>query len=407
MRRVVITGIGTINPLGNNCCETCNSLRNGIVSTSEITAFDTSRLKVRKAAQVKDYQPDIYFQGSELTFLDKLSQFALIATDEAIVNSNLNYQMKHFQESCAIILGVSNCGETTRENEFLNFFCKNKDRTSPLSIIKSMANAPVCHISIKYGISGPSYCISSACASSNHAIINSYQLIKNGVVDYAITGGTEASITLGMLKAWESLGVLSMSSVCRPFSSNRDGIVLGEGATIFILESLESAKSREAKILAEIVGVGMSSDATSITRPSIQGPYLSMRQALASAGVNTLCVDYINAHGTGTIINDQNETAAIEMLFGGNLRRLSISSTKSMHGHLLGASGSIELLACIDSINESYIPPTVGFLGIDPMCGLDYTPNKSREKDVTYALSNSFAFGGINTSVLISKPSKE
>jgi nodulation protein E len=268
-------------------------------------------------------------------------------------------------------------------------------RVHPFTIPKLMVNAPASHISMRHGVTGPGYAIASACSSANHAIGVAFWMVRQGQVDVAITGGTEATITLGTMKGWEALRVVA-SDTCRPFSAGRKGMVLGEGAGIFVLEPFERAEARGAKIIAELAGFGMSSDAGDLVVPSADGAARAMRAALKDAGLGPEGIDYINAHGTGTPANDPTETAAIKTVFGEHARKLAVTSTKSVHGHALGAAGALELAITLCAMRDGRVPPTANFLGPDPACDLDYVPNESRALPIRAALSNSFAFGGLN-----------
>jgi nodulation protein E len=290
-------------------------------------------------------------------------------------------------------LGVG--GENTQDEQSKRLYGENSPRAHPLTIVRVMTNASASQISIAYGLRGPTFAVASACASANHAIIQAAQLIRYGMADVAVTGGTEACLTYGALRAWEAMRVLA-DDTCRPFSINRHGLVLGEGAGIFVLELLEHAQARGAVILAEVAGVGMTADATDIVMPNATGAAAAMSQALADAGLAPEDVDYINAHGTGTQANDSTETRAIRLSFGAHADRLAVSSTKSMHGHALGASGALELVAVVGALRDGAVPPTANLDEVDPACDLDYVPNVGRDMPVRAALSNSFAFGGLN-----------
>jgi nodulation protein E len=299
------------------------------------------------------------------------------------------------KESAAIVTGSCVGGKTTEDIGFHDVYKLGLNRVHPLTIPKTMANAGASHISMEFGITGPSFTISTACASAGHAIGQAFWMVRSGMTDLAITGGSEAPFSFGILKAWEAMRVVSPET-CRPFSKDRRGMVLGEGSAMFVLESLEAAQARGARIHAEIVGVGMSADACHITQPSADGAARAMRAALRDAGLKPEQIGYINAHGTGTVANDLTETAAIKAVFGEYAARLPVSSTKSMHGHALGAAAALECLATVLALRDGVLPPTANFSLPDPECDLDVIPNQARAVQVEYALSNSFAFGGLN-----------
>jgi nodulation protein E len=327
--------------------------------------------------------------------LDRFSQFALVAAREAVAQSGLDFRADGLGDTTAVIIGTGVGGENTNDQASRRLYAENNPRLHPLTIVRLMANAPASQVSIEFGLRGPVFAVSSACASANHAMAQAFHMVRSGMADVAVTGGTEACITYGVARAWEAMRVLA-DDTCRPFCKQRRGLVLGEGAGIFVLEEYERARKRGATILAEFAGAGMSSDAADIVFPSRDGAASAIRRALTDARMNADDVDYINAHGTGTPANDPTETAAIRQVFGAHADALAVSSTKSMHGHALGAAGAIELVAAIGALRDGVIPPTANFIDPDPDCDLDYVPNTAREKTVRAALSNSFAFGGLN-----------
>jgi len=299
------------------------------------------------------------------------------------------------RERTAIVTGNCNGGQTTEDRGFVDLYRHNRPRVNPMTIPRTMGNAAASRMSMEFGITGPSYTVATACASSTHAIGQAFWLVRHGLADLALTGGSEAPFSLGNLKAWEALRVVSPDT-CRPFSKDRRGMILGEGGAMLVLEPLEAALARGARIYAEIVGLGMSSDAHHITQPSVEGPARCMRAALADAGVAPEQVGYINAHGTGTLANDPTEVSAIRAVCGTHTGRLAVSSTKSAHGHALGAAGALEAIATVLALRHGLLPPTVSFTTPDPACDLDVVPNAARPAQVEYALSSSFAFGGLN-----------
>ena len=396
LRRVVITGMGAISPLGVGAGALWQGLREGRSGIGPLRHVDADRLRVKIAAQVPaSFDPATGIDERVLPMLDRTSEFALHAAREAIAQSGLDFRQHGLGVRTAVVVGTGVGGETTQDEQSRRLYAENAQRAHPLTIVRLMTNASASQISIAYGLRGPTYAVASACASANHAIIQAAQMIRYGMADAAVTGGTEACITYGALRAWEAMRVLS-DDTCRPFSANRRGLVLGEGAGIFVLESLEHAQARGATILAELAGSGMTADATDIVMPSADGAAAAMKQALADAGLNAADVDYVNAHGTGTLANDVTETRAIRLAFGTHADRLAVSSTKSMHGHALGASGALELVAVVGALRDGVVPPTANLDQVDPACDLDYVPNVAREMPVRAALTNSFAFGGLN-----------
>ncbi len=396
-RRVVITGLGSISALGHNTDDFWRALRNGQCGIHPFENISTERLKASMGAEVTQFSPEQHISPKELPLFDRFSQFAFVAAREAIEDSALQ---EHDLRSAAVVLGTCLGAEHTYEESYRNLFEKGKSRVHPLTAPKGMPSAAASQVSMKFGITGPVFAICSACSSAAHAIIQAHTMIRSGLVDVAIAGGSEAPLSLVLIKSFEGLRALS-NDTCRPFSEDRSGLVLGEGAGVVVLESYEHAKQRDAKIYAELAGFGMSSDAGHITAPSIDGISSAIGSALVHAGVSESEVDYINAHGTGTQANDVAETAAINKVFGDHASKLAVSSTKSMHGHTLGAAGGLELIATICAIQEAIVPPTVNFTKAGEGCNLDYVPNSARDMKVDVALSNSFAFGGLNAVLVV------
>ena len=395
MHRVVITGMGAITPLGSDATQTWAAMREGRNAIGPITTLPRDQLRFGIAAQVHDFDPLKYFDEKRLIVLDRVSQFALVAAREAIAQAGIDFAAEGLGENTAVIIGTGIGGEQTHDEASRRLYAENNPRTHPLTIVRLMANAPACQISIEHKLTGPAFAVSSACASSNHALAQAFQMVRSGVADAAVAGGTEACITLGVIKAWEAMRVMA-DDTCRPFCKQRRGMVLGEGAGVFVLETLERAQRRGATILAEFVGAGMSADAGDIVFPSEAGAAKAILRALADGSLAADQIDYINAHGTGTPGNDPTESRAIRRVFGAHANRLAVSSTKSMHAHALGAAGAIELVAAIGSLRDGVVPPTMNFIDPDPECDLDYVPNAARDKPVRAVLSNSFAFGGLN-----------
>lgn len=398
-RRVVITGLGTVSALGHSRHDFWDALRNGYCGIRPFENISTERLTTPIGAEVSNFSPEQYISPKELPFFDRFSQFAFVAAREAIEDASLD---EDGLRAAAAVIGTSCGAEHTYEATYERLYVAGKSRAHPLTVPKAMHSAAVSQISMHYGMTGPAFTVSSACSSAAHAIIQAHSMIRSGLVDVAITGGAEAPFSFGLMKAWEGLRVLSHDT-CRPFSEDRSGLVMGEGAGVVVLESYEYAKQRGADIYAELAGFGMSSDAGHITAPSVDGAARAMQAALSDAGVDPLEVDYINAHGTGTQANDVTETAAINRVFGGHAAKLAISSTKSMHGHPLGATGGLELVATVLAMQNSMAPPTANFTQAGKGCDLDYIPNVARDMKVNVALSNSFAFGGLNAVLVVRK----
>ena len=399
MNRVVITGLGIVSPLGMNVADVTARLRTGRSAIGPITVIPTDGLITKIGAEVSDFDPSAHFADKQLTLLDRCAQFALVASREAITQSGLTFRDGLGQRT-ATIIGAGVGGMVTLDESFHRVYAEKAKRIHPLTIPKFMISAAMSHITMEHGITGPSFTVASACASANHAIGVAFHMVRAGSVDVAVTGGTEAVFTFGTIMGWEALRVMAPDT-CRPFSRNRRGMVLGEGAAIMVLEDRARAEARGAEILAEIVGVGMSSDAQDIVLPSAVGAAGAMQACLDDAKLTAAEVGYINAHGTGTLANDVTETKAIHMVFGDHAKKLAVSSTKSMHGHALGASGALELAATVMALRQGFIPPTANFIEADPDCDLDYVPNEAREARVKVAMSNSFAFGGHNAALAI------
>jgi nodulation protein E len=399
MRRVAITGTGAISALGRNTTEFAESLREGRGGIGQIESTDVVTLRFQNGAEVKNYSHQPYFEDRRADFMDRFAQFAVIAAREAVQEAGVEWTPE-LRETSAIITGSCVGGQSTEDIGFVEIYKKGTNRVHPLTIPKTMANAGASHISMEFGITGPAFTISTACSSAAHAIGQAFQMIAAGATDLAITGGSEAPFSLGILKAWEAMRVVSPET-CRPFSKDRRGMILGEGSAMFVLEPLEAAQARGARIHAELVGFGMSADACHITQPSVDGAARAMRAALRSAKLAPEQIGYINAHGTATLANDLTETAAIRQVFGAHADRLAISSTKSMHGHALGAAAALECLAAVIALRDGVLPPTANFTTPDPECDLDVIPNVARRQQVEYALSNSFAFGGLNAVLVL------
>ena len=394
MRRVVITGAGTVNPLAMDVAGTYAAFAAGRCAIGPLLIRDVDRLSVKIAAQVHDWQPEQHFERQRLPLLDRFAQFALVAARQAVAQSGLRFQGA-LADTIGVVLGTAGGGLTTTDDNYRSVYAEGKSRVHPFVVPKLMSSAAPSHVSMEFTLRGPSFALSSACASSNHAMGLAFQMVRSGLADVMLTGGAEAMLCLGGIKAWEGLRVMSPDA-CRPFSLTRNGMVQGEGAAVFVFEDFDHARARGAVILAEVAGFGMTSDASDIVMPSTEGAARAMAIALKDAGLAPEQIGYINAHGTGTAANDRSETAAIRTVFGAQADRLMVSSTKSMHGHLIGGTGAVELLACLMALQTDVIAPTMGFETEDPDCNLDVVPNEARAVRVEAVLSNAFAFGGLN-----------
>jgi nodulation protein E len=402
VNRVVVTGLGAVSPLGQTAGSYWDGLKAGKSGIGPITLPPTpEELTQKVAAEVKGFDPLQHFPERQSGMLDRLAQFAVVAAREAIAQAAITFDTP-LSERTATIVGTGVGGQTTHDDSFRRIYHERKARVFPLTIPKLMVNAGASHVSMACGLRGPAFAIASACASATHAIGIAFQMIRSRAVDCAVTGGTEACITFGTLRGWEAMRVMS-PDVCRPFSRDRLGLVLGEGAAMMVLEPLQRAQARGAEILGEIVGFGMSADAVDLTAPDQGGMVRAIRAALDDARLGPNEIQYVNAHGTGTMANDETETKALHEAFGPHARKLAVSSTKSMVGHALGAAGALELVATLLAMRESIVPPTIGYLGPDPVCDLDYVPNTAREMAVNAAVSNSFAFGGLNAVLAVKK----
>ncbi len=402
MNRVVVTGIGAVSPVGHTAAAYWDSLKSGKSGLGPITLTPTpEELTQKVAAEVKDFDPSQHFPDRHLAMLDRIAQFAVVAAREATARAGITFD-RALSVRTATIVGVGVGGQTTHDDSFRRIYLEKKSRVFPLTIPKLMVNAPASHISMDRGLQGPTFTVASACASATHAIGLAFHMVRSGQVDCAVTGGAEACITFGTLRGWEAMRVMA-PDVCRPFSKDRLGLVLGEGAAILVLEPLERAQARGAEILGEVLGFGMSADAADLTAPDQDGMIRAMQNALTDAGLAARAIQYVNAHGTGTTANDAAETKALHEVFGAHAKSLAVSSTKSMVGHALGAAGALELVATLMALRDSIAPPTIGYLGPDPACDLDYVPNQARPMEIEAALSNSFAFGGLNAVLAVKR----
>ena len=405
MRRIVITGLGVVSPIGQTVTDFQKNLFGNVCGISSV-GFSYRGNEVRfPAAAVKDFNPEDWIDPKKIGMLDRFSQFAVAAALQAVKDAGYEMTPDSAMRT-AVITGTGVGGQTTLEESYLKLLDNNSSpRVHPFTIPRLMANAGSSQISMATGITGPGFTVVSACASAIHAIGVTLSMLRSGLIDAAITGGSEACLTFGTLKGWEALRVMA-PDVCRPFSINRAGMVLGEGAAMFMLETLENAQARGAKIYGELAGFGMTSDAKDITTPDVGGASRAVTNAMKDAGLAPEDIDYVNAHGTGTRINDLTETAALKKAFGEErAKKIAISSSKSSFGHALGAAGALEMLATVLAVKNDIAPATLNYLGPDPECDLDYVPNEARPMKIRAALNNSFAFGGLNAVVAVKKAS--
>jgi nodulation protein E len=405
-RRVVVTGLGVVTPIGTTVADFWAGCKRGQSGVGPLGGFPLEDLKILIAAQIKDFDHKArlkHFRRDKIILhADRYSWFAAAAADEAVRHAGLEQPFANpYRTAC--IIGSGAGGLVTFEKAYRDLFIENKRATHPLTLLRIIGSSAAAHIGIEYGIKGPTFATCSACSTAAHAVTLGRDYIRNGLVDLAIVGASESVITYGTMKAWQAMHVLSPEG-CFPFAKKRNGTVLGEGAGVLVLESEEHAKKRGAKVLAELMGCGMTSDSKDMVKPDIDGPSEAMRLALADAKLNPDQIDYLNAHGTATTINDKNETNAIKKVFGDHAKKLAVSSTKSMHGHPLGAGGGIEAVACVKAMQDNWAPPTIGLDEPDPDCDLDYVPNVGREMRVRYTMSNSFAFGGLNAVLVFGPP---
>jgi len=404
-RRVVVTGLGAVTSLGSKVEDLWQRICRGESGIRELTSFDTAEFKVKFGGEVQDFSTDGYLPHKEAKRLDRFTQFAVVAGVDAVNDSGIDFK-KCDTYRCGVILGSGVGGLHEIETQHTRLLEKGPEKVSAFTIPKLMVNAACGQVSIHFGLHGPNAAVATACASATNAIGDAFKHIQYGEADVMIAGGTEAALTPMAISGFGSMRALSMrndapTQASRPFDASRDGFVLSEGAGIVVLEELEHARARGAKIYAELIGYGVSADGGHITQPDAQGSGAAraMTRALEDAGIASSDVDYINAHGTGTPLGDAAETRAVKSVFGSHAYEVSISSTKSQLGHLLGASGGVELLFAVLAIRDSVIPPTINYTTPDPECDLDYTPNEARQRDVRVAISNSFGFGGHNATV--------
>lgn len=407
-RRVVITGAGIVSPLGNDMQTFQHNVLAGVSGIGRLQADFCDQLETRIAAQCQ-FQGEQHFTRQELALLDRVSQFALYATEQAVQQSGLDFFSLN-PTTIGCFIGTGMAGSSSTEEGYSRLFREGLNRLKPFTVLMAMNSAAASQIATKYGVAGPNLTFSTACSSAAVAIGEAAKQIAFGRCEVAIAGGSEALLTFGTIKAWEALRTLAKedeqdaAASCKPFSANRTGLVLGEGAATFVLETYEHAAQRGAVILAEIVGYGSSNDYSHMTQPSVQGQALSMQNALSDAGLRADQIGYINAHGTGTQLNDVTETKAIKQVFGQSAMQTPISSTKSMHGHLMGAAAAVELAAALVALHTNTLPPTMHLETPDPECDLNYVPNQAQQvAPLAYVMSNSFAFGGTSGVLILRK----
>lgn len=395
--RIVVTGLGGICSLGNTAPDIWAAMAAGRCGIAPLSAA-ADGLRAHVAGQISGFDESSIDQ-QRLVTMALYSKLAVVAAGEALGSARLD-QAARERARIGAVMGVAVWGADTVDACYRDVLVEGKKRPHILSVPRAMPSAPSGQISMNFGLRGPVFGVTSACASSNHAICAAADQLRLGRADIMLAGGAETPVTWGMFKVWETLRVLAREA-CRPFSADRDGLVLADGAGVVVLERLEHALARNAPILAELAGYGMSADAGDLLSPNVEGPASAMRHCLADSGLSPEEIDYINAHGTGTKANDKTETQAIREVFGAHASGLSVSSTKSMHGHALGASGALEMIACVNAIREGLVPPTIGYNTPDPDCDLDVTPNHARRRPVRVAMSNAFAFGGMNAVVAV------
>ena len=399
--------MGIISPVGNSCGEFFRNLVAGKSGIKKMSPDLADRLSIKISAEV-DFDSEAYFSKKTARTLDRVSQFAMVAASQAWQDASMELPEKE-QRRAGVYLGTGMGGARTLEESYVQLLTQNVKRLHPLTVIMVMNNAAASYISMTHGLKGPCLTYSTACSSSAVAIGEAFRQIKHGYADVMLAGGTESLLTHGIFMSWESIGTLALeaedpSTSCRPFSKDRTGFVLGEGAAILVLESRDRAIKRGARIYGELIGYGSTADADHITKPSVEGQAYAMEAALEEAGISADDIDYINAHGTATAANDAVETQAIKKVFGPRAYHIPVSSTKSMHGHLLGAAGAVELIAAVLALNNQTVPPTANLTVPDPECDLDYVPGKARTGlDLKAVMSNSFAFGGTNAVLIVRK----
>lgn len=392
--RVVITGQGAICALGLSATTTLDAMLNGRCGIGALDFPDVDRLSVQIGAQIKGFDADARFTRSQQALYDPFTQYALIAAQEAVTQSGLTISDALALET-GVVLGSAGGGLQTQDQNYKTVYEDGKNRVHPFVVPRLMMNAASSHVSMAQGAMGPCFTVSTACASSNHAMGQAFQMVRSGAAKVMLTGGSDSMLCFGGIKAWEGLRVLSPDG-CRPFCATRNGMVQGEGAAIFVFENLDHATARGANILAEVAGFSMTSDAADIVVPNAQSAARAMAASVKDAGLNPEDIGFVNAHGTATSVNDKTEVSALRLAFGAAANDMAVTSTKSMHGHMMGATGAVELLSCVAAVKDGVLAPTINHAEDDPECDLDIITNTSRETPVTAAISNAFAFGGLN-----------
>ena len=408
MRRVAITGLGAVSALGVGVPAFWDGLVAGRSGIREVTRFRTRELARPIAAEVPDFDPAPWVTEDRLSLLDRFAQFGVAAAIEAYRDSGLTLQGDACDRA-GVSMGTGLGGATAEDEVYERLYRQNAPRVHPFTIPRLMYNAATAHIGMELGLRGPSLCYSTACSASGHAVGEAGEIIRSGRADVMLAGGADAPIAFGVMRGWDAMRILAPipaggpSMACRPFSRDRQGLVIGEGAAVVVLEEWDRARARGARIYAELAGYGATADAGHITQPGIDAPVRAMQIALAQAGWAPEAVGYVNAHGTGTQLNDSTETTIIKRVFGSHAGRMAVSSTKSMHGHAMGASGALEFVATVLAVYRGVLPPTINYTVADPECDLDYVPNEARERNVRAAMSNSFAFGGLNAVLAVAR----
>ncbi len=405
MRRVAVTGLGIVSPLGIGVDTFWRRLRDGQGGVGRITRFDASGFLAQAAAEVRDFDPAPIIDETTIDMLDRFSQFAVVAADEAWRDAGVELADAERDRAGAII-GSAMGGSVAQDEAYQRFYGKGTTRFHPFTVPRIMNNAAASHVSMRFGLRGPTLTTATACAAAAHAIGEAGEMIRAGRADVMIAGGADTPIAPGIVRAWEALRVLAPitddpARTCRPFSRDRLGMVLGEGAGVVVLEAWERATARGANILAELAGYGATADAAHLTQPGVDAPVRAIEIALIQASLSPEDIDYVNAHGTGTRLNDSTETTILKRAFGLHAPRLAISATKAMHGHAMGASAALELVATVLAVRHGTAPPTINYAEPDPECDLDYVPNCAREVPIDAAISNSFAFGGLNAVLVV------
>lgn len=401
MKRVVITGIGVVSALGNNAADFWRALSSGESGIGPITKVDPAKLRFKNAAEVRGFDASQHFDDKSLMWLDPFAHFGIVAAREAVADSGIEFT-ETLRGRTGVVTGSCLGGKETEDKLYADLYGENKARFPPTSIPRVMSNAVASHVAMEHGLTGAAFTLSTACSSANHAIGQAFWLVRQGTLDAAITGGSEAPLSLGHLRGWEAMRVVAQDT-CRPFSKDRTGMILGEGGAMFVIENLEHAQTRGAKIYAEIAGFGMSADAHHLTMPLASGAAKAIREALVDGNIDPSQIGYINAHGTATQANDVMESAAIRLVFGDHADKIPVSSTKSMHGHALGAAGAIEAAATVLGMHNGILPPNINFNEDDPECDINVIKNKALPAEPEAAMSNSFAFGGLNAVLAFKK----